>query len=405
MKIAKVIPIVLLFIIFINPAFCTGLPDWLSLDWIAESIMYPNADKNIPGISENINLTVQIYKNQCTNDQIKEITNFEDQIGEGKIRINLRNFGLTFREFEPIFYSLRINKTVVYLVLDGNFIGDVGAKMLSDLLNVNNTIKTVEFRNCSIADKGKELLKKTISDKSNKINLIDLDKKSPWEDNVNIYLNSCYNNNLPVYKKFLNFFRIDRKMLRIPYKFEDNLTIPYDLIFFNSTYLIDTDTNDLNYDSIVLGDLIRNSLIIDSVYITQADFSNIDAGYFFDSFTYSSNLKSLIMNKSTFGDKNAGFLFSRLNKSYIEAFHVINCIINDNQMDMLSKMISDNHRITNFYFRDDENFSEQAFSKLINVLCYSNNTIQYLSITGKAVDNDPDMAVFNKKFPENEINR
>ena len=86
--------------------------------------------------------------------------------------------------------------------------------MLSDLLSENNTIKTVELLNCSIGDAGKVLLKNTIKDKTNRINLIDLDKRSSWEENVNIYLNSCYNNNLPVYKSFLNYFRVSRDIIK-----------------------------------------------------------------------------------------------------------------------------------------------------------------------------------------------
>lgn len=409
MKIIKMIPVILSFMIIINFASGSDLEDWYSLNFIIDSIFYPNADKNKPEISRNISFTVNIYQNQCSNNQIKEIKYFEDQVGYGRTRINLKNLGLTFREFDAISYSLRVNRTVTYLVLDGNFIGDAGAKMLSDLLSENNTIKTVELLNCSIGDAGKVLLKNTIKDKTNRINLIDLDKRSSWEENVNIYLNSCYNNNLPVYKSFLNYFRVSRDIIRIPYRLEDNLTIPYDLIFFSSSYLEDIDSNvinnDLNYDSIVLGDLIRNSRLIESVYISEADFTNFDASYFFDSFAFSTNLKSLVINSSTFDDKNSRALFNKVNKSYIDSFQVTGCSnFSDDQMGMLIKTVAGNKNINRLYFRDDTGFSRKAFSQLVQALCYSNNTIRHLSITGRTVDNDPNLAYFNRKFPEYHLN-
>jgi hypothetical protein len=70
------------------------------------------------------------------------------------VTLDLGRFFIGDKGAKDLSEALKVNSTLVTLALDGNSIGDEGAKDLSEALKVNSTLVTLNLRSNSIGDEG-----------------------------------------------------------------------------------------------------------------------------------------------------------------------------------------------------------------------------------------------------------
>ncbi len=373
-----------------------GLTFSFDTQGIIESIIYPPVNKNNIEAARNISLTLSAYKYYCLSCGIDPSDTFEKQIKEGKTKINLNGLGLTFKDIEPIAYSLAGNKTVNYLNLSDNYLGNPGAVFISGILKENLTIKTIDLKRCYTGDAGIKALGENISNSDRKINL---DFPGEKEGNLIIYLDACYKYSYNPEKRIINYFRVDSKTMRLPYI---NDIQPVFNAENNLTDTNDEKKNDITNDLIVFSDVLKYSGTLKTILILDNLPDIKETRDFFSVLKERLSVTNLVIKNNAFTQSNAEALFEALqNNQCITSLTIDSCGLDDNEMKALTIMLNTNQTIENFSFVNNLVTPESSLN-LIKTLYYNNNSIKYLELKGLVINDEKYLTLLKKKFPERE---
>ncbi len=364
---------------------------------IIDSYAFPPADKHNPEVMRNISLTLSAYSGYCNSFNIRTVDNFEKQIKDGKTKIYLNGEKLTYKETQAIAFALKINRTVTYIAMNDNFLGDAGALSLANMILENNTLKTIELNNCCIGEAGiKSLLSIQMTKKISDIKIINL---SPVDDdklNLYLYLNTCYKYQVYPQERYIIYFETDKNAIVIPYIIDQNIKLTEGPVKINADLL----TNyDLTEELKVLSGVLNYSKSIKYCFLSGLNLTNTVTGDLLNIILNNENIINITIKKCCFDDANAGIFFAALGKDdHVESLAMQNCVFSDFIMNKLVNMLKINQSIKNFSFTDNTNSTESSLD-LIKALCFKNETINYLVLKGMVVSDDIYLPILKNKFP------